>query len=84
MVSCSVYATNLYRHVVTPVGFEPTTPALTYHYSFRYQSYKYYFEDTLAIFRYTLDKQFRILDCLWSGLYLNHIEILQVYRIFMV
>ena len=37
-----------------------------------------------AIFRCTLDKQFRILDCSWSGLYLHHIEILQAYRIFMV
>lgn len=64
--------------MVAAVGLEPTRPfratGFSYHYSFRYQSYKYYFENTLAIFRCTLNKQFRISNCLWSGLALNHIE----------
>ena len=69
--------TELHPYVVTPAGLEPATPTLTYHYSFHYQFYKHYFGNTPAISRCTLDKQFRVLNCLWSGLYLGHIEMLQ-------
>lgn len=69
--------TEFHPDDVTPAGLEPATPTLTYHYSFHYQFYKHYFGNTPAIFRCTLDKQFRVLNCLWPGLYLGHIEMLQ-------
>ena len=47
------------------MGLEPMTPALTYHYDFHHQ-YTIGHSNSYCIY------------CLWSGLSLNHIEILQV------
>ena len=46
-------------------------PTDSYHYSFRYQQNALLFSDTRCLF-FILPN-----CCLWSGLYLNHIEILQ-------
>lgn len=69
---------------VAQAGLEPARPfrakGFSYHYSFRYQLVCYdRIADNLRIYNHPVGDKPSYTNCLWSGLYLNHIEILQDY-----